>query len=243
VIFFASCRRHCVLIVTCLDACRCAAYLRGLQQGLLEIYLSVYFFSLFPVRSLILNSFFSALFLPVLDSSLLSTYPLHLLRSSALSYVLLFSLTLVLLSCLVPSCCTIPSRYILPFLFRFCFLPHVPPAYLRFFLPLWSLLPLLYSFVLFDVLSFIFFLSFLLQSRPRNQLRYLRFPWFLQADVGRVPLIMSQPFSSIIFMWDSSLLINLRTLYRPSRSRDSVVGIATAYGLDDRGVGVLVPVG
>jgi hypothetical protein len=27
------------------------------------------------------------------------------------------------------------------------------------------------------------------------------------------------------------------------RSRDSVVGIATGYGLDDRGVGVLVPVG
>jgi hypothetical protein len=28
-----------------------------------------------------------------------------------------------------------------------------------------------------------------------------------------------------------------------SRSRDSVVGIATGYGLDDRGVGVRVPVG
>jgi hypothetical protein len=27
------------------------------------------------------------------------------------------------------------------------------------------------------------------------------------------------------------------------RSRDSVVGIATTYGLDDRGVGVRVPVG
>jgi glutamine synthetase len=27
------------------------------------------------------------------------------------------------------------------------------------------------------------------------------------------------------------------------RSRDSVVGIATSYGLDDRGVGVRVPVG
>jgi hypothetical protein len=26
--FFASCRRYCVLIVTCLDACRCAAYLK-----------------------------------------------------------------------------------------------------------------------------------------------------------------------------------------------------------------------
>jgi hypothetical protein len=28
-----------------------------------------------------------------------------------------------------------------------------------------------------------------------------------------------------------------------NRSRDSVVGIATSYGLDDRGVGVQVPVG
>jgi hypothetical protein len=27
------------------------------------------------------------------------------------------------------------------------------------------------------------------------------------------------------------------------RSRDSLVGIATSYGLDDRGVGVRVPVG
>jgi hypothetical protein len=26
--FFASCRRHCVLTVTCLDACRCAVYLK-----------------------------------------------------------------------------------------------------------------------------------------------------------------------------------------------------------------------
>jgi hypothetical protein len=30
--FFASCRRHCVLTVTCLDACRCAAYLRYCHQ-------------------------------------------------------------------------------------------------------------------------------------------------------------------------------------------------------------------
>jgi hypothetical protein len=29
----------------------------------------------------------------------------------------------------------------------------------------------------------------------------------------------------------------------PCRSRDSVVGIATGYGLDERGVGVRVPVG
>jgi hypothetical protein len=29
----------------------------------------------------------------------------------------------------------------------------------------------------------------------------------------------------------------------PYRSRDSVVGIAASYGLDDRGVGVRVPVG
>jgi hypothetical protein len=32
-------------------------------------------------------------------------------------------------------------------------------------------------------------------------------------------------------------------LYISSRSRDSVVGIATGYGPDDRGVGVRVPVG
>jgi hypothetical protein len=35
-------------------------------------------------------------------------------------------------------------------------------------------------------------------------------------------------------------LIKLQVLYK---SRDSVVGIATCYGLDDRGVGVQVPVG
>jgi hypothetical protein len=32
--FFASCRRHRVLTVTCLDACRCAAYLRHEQFSL-----------------------------------------------------------------------------------------------------------------------------------------------------------------------------------------------------------------
>jgi hypothetical protein len=30
--FFASCRRHRVLAVTCLDACRCAAYLTGISE-------------------------------------------------------------------------------------------------------------------------------------------------------------------------------------------------------------------
>jgi hypothetical protein len=34
-----------------------------------------------------------------------------------------------------------------------------------------------------------------------------------------------------------------RNIYHLLRSRDSVVGIATGYGLDDRGVGVRVPVG
>jgi hypothetical protein len=33
------------------------------------------------------------------------------------------------------------------------------------------------------------------------------------------------------------------TLERENRSRDSVVGIATGYGLDDRGVGSWIPVG
>jgi hypothetical protein len=32
-------------------------------------------------------------------------------------------------------------------------------------------------------------------------------------------------------------------VYYIGKSRDSVVGIATCYGLDDRGVGVQVPVG
>jgi hypothetical protein len=32
--FFSSCRRHRVLIVTCLDACRCATYLSVLSDGL-----------------------------------------------------------------------------------------------------------------------------------------------------------------------------------------------------------------
>jgi hypothetical protein len=35
----------------------------------------------------------------------------------------------------------------------------------------------------------------------------------------------------------------LTGLTQPARSRDSVVGIATSYGLDDREVGVRVPVG
>jgi hypothetical protein len=33
------------------------------------------------------------------------------------------------------------------------------------------------------------------------------------------------------------------TLYFNSRSRDSVVVIASSYGLDDRGVGVRIPIG
>jgi hypothetical protein len=39
------------------------------------------------------------------------------------------------------------------------------------------------------------------------------------------------------------ILHNLTVLLFWFRSRDSVVGIATDYGLDDRGVGVWVPVG
>jgi hypothetical protein len=38
--------------------------------------------------------------------------------------------------------------------------------------------------------------------------------------------------------------VNVVLLYVGSeRNRDSVVGITTGYGLDDRGVGVRVPVG
>jgi hypothetical protein len=35
--FFASCRRHRVLTATCLDACRCAAYLRGAERIVLKL--------------------------------------------------------------------------------------------------------------------------------------------------------------------------------------------------------------
>jgi hypothetical protein len=38
-------------------------------------------------------------------------------------------------------------------------------------------------------------------------------------------------------------LTKLRIYYKDVQSQDSVVGIATGYGLDDRGVGVRVPVG
>jgi hypothetical protein len=37
-------------------------------------------------------------------------------------------------------------------------------------------------------------------------------------------------------------LPEITTIIRQDNSRDSVVGIATGYGLDDRGVGVGVPV-
>jgi glucose uptake protein GlcU len=42
------------------------------------------------------------------------------------------------------------------------------------------------------------------------------------------------------FSWDQ---INIHQVHNFFRSRDSVVGIATSYGLDDLGVGVRVPVG
>jgi hypothetical protein len=40
-----------------------------------------------------------------------------------------------------------------------------------------------------------------------------------------------------------SLIINYIELNKETMSRDSVVGIASGYGLDDRGVGFRVPVG
>jgi hypothetical protein len=40
----------------------------------------------------------------------------------------------------------------------------------------------------------------------------------------------------------SSLFTNYRTIQRCNQSQDFSVGIATGYGLDDRGVGVRVPV-
>jgi hypothetical protein len=44
-------------------------------------------------------------------------------------------------------------------------------------------------------------------------------------------------------IWSQNFLLNIENVSDPRRSRDSVVGIATSYGLDDRGVGVRVPVG
>jgi hypothetical protein len=38
-------------------------------------------------------------------------------------------------------------------------------------------------------------------------------------------------------------LNNIEAVLYPNGSRDSAVGIATGYGLDDQGVGVRVPVG
>jgi hypothetical protein len=45
--------------------------------------------------------------------------------------------------------------------------------------------------------------------------------------------------------WDLQIIVESKFGDIPRRigSRDSVVGIATSYGLDDRGVGVRVPVG
>jgi hypothetical protein len=43
--------------------------------------------------------------------------------------------------------------------------------------------------------------------------------------------------------WEKQVIQLLLNLLTEIRSRDSAVGIATGYGLDDRGVGVRVPVG
>jgi hypothetical protein len=44
--------------------------------------------------------------------------------------------------------------------------------------------------------------------------------------------------------WKEEVVAKFKVLsWNLVRSRDSVVGIATGYGLDDRGVGVRVPVG
>jgi hypothetical protein len=37
--------------------------------------------------------------------------------------------------------------------------------------------------------------------------------------------------------------IDIKLIYKKLTSKDSVLDIATGYGLDDRGVGVRVPVG
>jgi hypothetical protein len=50
----------------------------------------------------------------------------------------------------------------------------------------------------------------------------------------------------VLYMLTLRVFLMVFRYYAPSSrkwSRDSVVGIATAYGLDDRGIGVRVPVG
>jgi hypothetical protein len=51
-------------------------------------------------------------------------------------------------------------------------------------------------------------------------------------------LLLLRNFEDCSAWWDIYVMYQPRT-----RSRDSVAGIATSYGLDDRGVGVRVPVG
>jgi hypothetical protein len=66
---------------------------------------------------------------------------------------------------------------------------------------------------------------------------------------GHTPTVCANMFSDILalcmYIWAERipLLFDIYTLNVYEWSRDSVVGIATSYGLDDRGVGVRVPVG
>jgi hypothetical protein len=62
------------------------------------------------------------------------------------------------------------------------------------------------------------------------------------------PLPCAQELSSNIYRGPEECspyhsVIRFNIILAPTRSRDSAVGIATGYGLDDQGVGVRVPVG
>jgi hypothetical protein len=50
-------------------------------------------------------------------------------------------------------------------------------------------------------------------------------------------------YGSAVLCWTLSAFLSFLILYTVGRSRDSVVGIGTGYGLDDRRAGVRVPIG
>jgi hypothetical protein len=97
--------------------------------------------------------------------------------------------------------------------------------------------------------------SFILSFSLRTFLLYfLRFPFALPGFVSFFSVYYTCPshflhisISALLFFIYAIFLVFLTPLFYISysflkRSRDSVVGIVTGYGLDDRGVGVRVPV-
>jgi hypothetical protein len=91
---------------------------------------------------------------------------------------------------------------------------------------------------------FLFLFQFFLSSCFSFFLLFLLIPTFSFPDPFFNSL-SSVSFSSFSFFISSSFfaVMLLFLLLHLPRSRDSSVGIATGYGLDDRGVGVRVPVG